>query len=317
MDRREIIDEIRAIVNADELNDLRQSTTAAMNNQLSGLSEGFRNEISRIQNSNKPIGLRLLDEFSSDLTRQFDSLNPHERGLFAKKIVMSRLIKLPDRLENSTISADIISEYAVAARYISSSLIKETDEYYGNRMESYFDRDIRVCEFLTIPAGAQIVDMRAWIPKSFYKNHGIKENLRCLAFVISRLGGRGPLFRIHTDTRNLTKFNENGWNECYLRIAQIFEQMPEVKGVVGTSWFYDPQLLTISPKLKYLQVVPISAGAFLRIDGPGEIHTERAITRSPTRRKLYEEGTYQPVCATLVWTRSSLIKWSKKYKAKK
>ena len=126
-----------------------------------------------------------------------------------------------------------------------------------------------------------------------------------------RLGGRGPLFRMHLDSRHLEEFNLLGRNQCFARIAELLEAMPGVRGLVGTSWFYDPQLERISPHLHYLRKVPMDGGAFLRIDGPGEIHTQRATARSETRRRLYEEGKYSPVCATVVWPRKDLLAWSR------
>ena len=114
-----------------------------------------------------------------------------------------------------------------------------------------------------------------------------------------RLGGRGPLFRMHLDSRHVEELNLLGRNQCFARIAELLEAMPGVRGLVGTSWFYDPQLERISPHLHYLRKVPMDGGAFLRIDGPGEIHTQRATARSETRRRLYEEGKYSPVCATV------------------
>ncbi len=82
--------------------------------------------------------------------------------------------------------------------------------------------------------------------------------------------------------------------------------------MVGTSWFYDPALPAISPRLAYLQQRPLEAGAFLVRHGRGAIYTERATLTSETRRKLYEEGKYLPVCFSLVWPRDALIAWAER-----
>lgn len=312
MKRNEIIAQIRGLVREPGFESARQDLSVVIGDQLGRLLGDFRDQLARIRATNSPLGLRITDALSGETITQFDALDPVARGRVAKKLVMDSLFELPSRLAQTSLPAEILGQYLIAAKYIRASTLEQEDSSYGDRSESYFDRDLRVCELLTYPAGAQVLDLRVWIPKSFYRNLGIKENLRCMTFVIIKLGGRGPLLRIHTDTRNLIDFNEEGWNQCYVRIANLLEQMPEVRGMVGTSWFYDPQLLHISPKLSYLQTVPLSAGAFLRVDGPGEIHTQRAIARSPTRRSLYEEGRYLPVCATLVWPRKSIIEWSKR-----
>ena len=86
-----------------------------------------------------------------------------------------------------------------------------------------------------------------------------------------------------------------------------------IRGYVVTSWLRDPQLLSISPHLSYLQLRPIERGAFSLKHGPGPIHTERAISNSFPRRRLYNEGKYLPNCYSIIWPRNSMIKWAQSH----
>ncbi len=264
-----------------------------------------------LQSRNDQLPLYLLDALPPKYLLELDALPAEERGILAKEIVSLQLDALGERLLESTLPVAIIDLYVTTVGYIARSIMNDDDAEYGALRSSYFDRDLRTATGFSVPVGSQIVDMRVWAPATLYRYKGLKENLRILSFVKFRLGGLGPLVRIHVDPRNLSEFNEAGRNQCYAHIAQLMMAMPEIRGMIGTSWFYDPQLQAISPRLAYLAGVPLQNGALLRIDGAGEIHTQRATARSPTRRRLVEEGKYKPVCSTLIWPRKKMIKWAR------
>ena len=77
------------------------------------------------------------------------------------------------------------------------------------------------------------------------------------------------------------------------------------KGFCGASWFYDPQLENISPRLVYLAADPIAGGA--ERFHLGEDHTGSALSKSNTRVKFYDQGKYLPQSYLLVWYRKSMI----------
>jgi hypothetical protein len=78
----------------------------------------------------------------------------------------------------------------------------------------------------------------------------------------------------------------------------------------GGSWFYDPKVKEISPRLRYLQDVPVAGGARLFRTGPSEGCTNDALSTSPTRKNLFNEGLYQPCGYALVWDRASQRRWA-------
>ena len=80
--------------------------------------------------------------------------------------------------------------------------------------------------------------------------------------------------------------------------------------MIGSSWFYDPPLETISPRLAYLRLNPLKGGAFIIHQGPAPIHSERASASSPTRKALIESGEYTPSSWLVAWPRATLIPWA-------
>jgi hypothetical protein len=302
-----IIDDIVAELNSEGFLAKREDFKAKLGHQFESFFREMDLAIAKLQSSDSALPYFLHEALPGVLITQLNELLPDVKSMVATELVSRYLTRLPASLEKSALPLSIIEQYPTAVRYIISSIVRDPDGSYGS-----FNRDLRLASGFTVPAGAEVVDFWCWLPTNFYRKKGLKENLRCLSFVMLRLGGRGPLFRMHLDSRHLEEFNQVGRNRCFARIAELLEAMPGVRGLVGTSWFYDPQLERISPNLHYLRKVPMDGGAFLRIDGPGEIHTQRATARSQTRRRLYEEGKYSPVCCTLVWPRKDILAWSKR-----
>ena len=175
-------------------------------------------------------------------------------------------------------------------------------------------KDLAMVRGIAFPAGAQIVEQRS--------GYGIKQGLRgkpidVLRFLSLTLwqGGPNGYYEIHTHTPDLSEFTEHGWNQCYCRIAQMLRKNPHVKGIVGGSWFYDPALKDISPRLMYLQKIPLDNGA--RCFFVGEDTSGNAIHKSETRLKLYQQGKYVPKSHLLIWPRKAMIKWSEDYLSEK
>ena len=124
-----------------------------------------------------------------------------------------------------------------------------------------------------------------------------------------------PWLEVHTESRDLSDFNEAGWDRAWATAAEILKTRPHMAGMLGSSWFYDPPLETVSPRLAYLRLNPLQHGAFMVHQGPGEIHTERAATSSPTRKALIEEGKYTARSWIMAWPRAALIRWADARKA--
>lgn len=159
-------------------------------------------------------------------------------------------------------------------------------------------------------AAAQLVDFRTGIGRSMLTRSGVR-GLPGRLSVFAKLGGFKPLFEIHTHLSYLDEFNEEGWNECYRCCADLYAVHPKVLGMQGGSWFYDPALADISPRLGYLRDVPQQGGAWLLFTSSGEQSVHDATSTSPTRKKLYDEGKYQPKNYTLIWSRATQLNWAK------
>lgn len=161
-------------------------------------------------------------------------------------------------------------------------------------------------------AGAQLVDFRCGVPRSIIWRGGLTRILRTAGALV-RAGGFRPYFQIHTHDFMLDKFNPAGWDTCYICCAELYAIHPAVLGMFGSSWFYDPQLDSVSPRLGYLREIPVKGGAHLFLWEHGGQALHNALSTSPTRRKLHEEGRYFPASFMLMWPRKQQIAWARAF----
>lgn len=178
--------------------------------------------------------------------------------------------------------------------------------------DDLFHKEFGIATLRLYVAGAQLVDFRCGIPRSILFKGGMSALPKNVA-AIAHLGGFRKYFQLHTHTFMLDSFNEKGWNECYLSCADLYELHPEVLGMYGSSWFYDPALDAISPRLSYLRTTPMAGGAELFFVGEGDGAKANSLSTSPTRRKLYEEGKYSPKNYLMAWGKAKQIAWAKNH----
>ena len=237
------------------------------------------------------------------------------QNLFRRSIIAKLALGLPKIVEQKGLPDSILVLYPKAFDRLSNHLKNNVNDPY-ELSDDFFRKDISFVSGISIPCGAQVVD-----PKSYFLYRSVGRaflrsgNLKALGRFF-RIGGTGPWFGIHTESRYLDDFNEPGWDACYLRIADLLERNPSIRGMKGTSWFYDPQLISISPHLSYLQKRPLERGAFMIRHGTNSVDIELSTLTSKTRRSLYKEGKYIPVSYTLLWPRRDLISWAESYRSK-
>lgn len=176
----------------------------------------------------------------------------------------------------------------------------------------FWAKDVRFALALSVPgARSQVIDLSSPFGPGQTVRHALQG--RGLAAPLNWLRCKGwrPWLEVHTESRHLDDFNEEGWNRAWATAAAICERNPELAGMIGSSWFYDPPLTEISPRLAHLRLNPLRGGAFMVHQGPGEIHSERAAAASPTRKALIESGRYTPRSWLMAWPRDSLIAWAR------
>lgn len=175
----------------------------------------------------------------------------------------------------------------------------------------FWAKDVRLSLALSVPgARTQMIDLSSPMGPGQVLRHAREGWGWSVIPAYAAAQAWKPWLEVHTESRELSDFNEAGWDRAWATAAEILKTRPDMAGMLGSSWFYDPPLETISPRLAYLRLNPLKHGAFMVHQGPGEIHTERAATSSPTRKALIEEGKYTARSWIMAWPRAALIRWA-------
>jgi hypothetical protein len=235
---------------------------------------------------------------------------PPETLLSINKFIVADLaLRLPQTLAERDLPEEVLALYPTATERILAYLRDVADPQYRYPHDS-FSKDLRLASGFSVPCGAQDVDLRSIIGYRASSRYLLSNpSLRHIGSVL-RSGQIVPWFRIHTDSRYLDDFNEPGWDACYRRIAALLRRHPEVFGMAGTSWFFDPQLEQVSPRLSYLRSRPVERGAYVVRNGTKAFDIQSATAKSESRRRLYEAGKYIPVSYTVLWPREKLLTWA-------
>lgn len=220
----------------------------------------------------------------------------------------SLLAGVRDRCAARNVPASVAVECARQGRRILAALEAAPDAAVSLRNDA-FQKDLAICLGEALPCVAQVVERHSGIPRRMLLSTDMGRTARLLA-LLARQRHLRPYYEIHTHTPMLDGFNKAGWDRCYMLIADLMRADPGCLGIVGASWFYDPVVTDISPRLAYLRDVPARGGAFFLRVGASAKDADLATSTSDTRRKLYEQGKYVPASYMLVWQREDILSWS-------
>jgi len=215
------------------------------------------------------------------------------------------------RLGEQDFPGDILSLYKNWFGRVIKDLDSMPDAYFSEERDSFL-KDISVCGLRMIPiGGAWTVDLgqvskRALLAGGWLKLPGN------IAFHCVRQCGFAPYYVIHTFFRYIPRFLPGEMEKAYLRIAGLLKRNPGIKGIHRSSWFLDPRMDEVSPRMSFLRQVPAANGARLYRIGTDDMDIQSATSNSPERKKLYAEGKYRPECWGYVWPREAVIAWAER-----
>ncbi len=232
-----------------------------------------------------------------------DGLGDEERQAFVYGFLLWQMARFPDRFARSRLPGEFLLHYGDCFHRVMDGI--EAGSFPVKLGLDLFEKDLALTRLVLIPAMAQLLyphsgvplrPLLAWGPKGWF-------------YVQGRCGGRRPFVEGHThDPMAGDYFNAAGWSEAYRLIALLVRSLPHLRGHVGYSWFYDPLLEELSPRLGYLRHVPVSQGARLMPMDADEDSAGLATATSPSRRAAYEAGSYLPRRYGLIWSRADLLK---------
>jgi hypothetical protein len=229
-----------------------------------------------------------------------------------QNLILLRLIERFEKRNRSNTYPDSIREcFGNSFRRIIESIADPEFILYRTENDILL-KDLGLCREKIFPAGARVVAPDSGFHRSLMFRKGISQAYGVIRLLLES-GGNTHWYRTHTHLSELDEFNPKGWNDCCLRLADMLALNPGIRGLCGGSWFYDPALEYISPRLTYLRSVPQDNGAYVfysNIDINGG-----ALSKSDTRKQAYENGEYLPKSYSVIWPRRRLLDWAASVRA--
>lgn len=148
------------------------------------------------------------------------------------------------------------------------------------------------------------------VSRSYIAQVSPRHLAQTLAFVVRRMRGLGPVFFSHLNPRRATpSLREDDANRSYYRMARSLELQPSIRGFAACSWFRSPGTHRVSPHLAWLSQVFRDNGGLVVESGLAEADCG-VLSRSETRRRLYESGKFTPTRGLVLWPRDAMIAWA-------
>lgn len=161
-------------------------------------------------------------------------------------------------------------------------------------------KDLGVVRLRLVPCVSHLLYLHSGVPRRVLFRHP------SLLGPVLRMGGVRPVVENHVHPLMLDHFNEEGRERCYELIGELLRERGELRGLMGASWYYDPHLGRVTPRLAYLHDVPARNGASV-VPAEREGADSGALARSAHRRALYETGKYQPHNYLMLWPRDDIL----------
>lgn len=237
-----------------------------------------------IQSAASPAAQRVLDLVLIELVRQFESL-------FVKAGLPDSL--LPYYQEN-------------IARILQRAC--QPEAWTRSSRDDIFLKDLGILRMWLIPCASHLVFRNSGVPRSLVLRQRPDRMLRALTFFGLNSRGFSPFLENHVHPQMLEHFTPEGRKRCYALVAELLQRWPESRGLMGLSWYYDPVVGTISPRLAYLHNVPERGGALFLPAGSSPDVVSGATSTSETRKKLFEAGKYLPTRYLMAWSKRDLLR---------
>ncbi|WP_213999923.1 hypothetical protein [Arsukibacterium sp.] len=173
-----------------------------------------------------------------------------------------------------------------------------------------FLKDIGLLTGALLPCAERVVEPFSAIQRSLLYTHGITQ---AVGFVRALIAARGnkPVCRLHIHLSEISQLTASGWRLTCQQLGELLLLNPQLKGVVGACWFYDPAIATVSPKLAFIsELLNEMQASWFYSHAEGE--KSGAFSRSESRKQAYEAGQYQPKNYVIFIPRKRLLAWHKR-----
>lgn len=238
--------------------------------------------------------------------RAMDDYTP---GIAAKYVLVQAILAAAPRVPELAVDASIKRLFLAVYTRFAASRSAWADDFGAGHWE--LREAIQLVSLRRFPAG-----QHDWEASRVPLSAPLRLNplsLPAFAATIAGMGGVGPVASLHLSPWRPDKLSLQRAEtlRSYYRIARSMERQPQLRGLLGASWFYSEVVGHVSPHLAWLRDDLLQAGAFV-----GEMEPARAkdgFMTSPRRRQLYQDGRFRPRMTLVLWPRRAMLAWAQRH----
>jgi hypothetical protein len=145
--------------------------------------------------------------------------------------------------------------------------------------------------------GARLLGLEPWLERV---GHALQE----------RRQAHGNYLVVHTAHQYRRWFSERHQATAFRNVAALLSGDASLEGLYRKSWFLDPQVSVMDPRMGFL-LQPLEFGAQYARVGPISVEDQQQILAfSAARRAQYAEESYDPEVWAYLWRREDLLAWA-------
>ncbi|TRO83362.1 hypothetical protein [Trichloromonas acetexigens] len=148
----------------------------------------------------------------------------------------------------------------------------------------------------------------AGIPRSIFFDLKGWDKVSAFKYILFRVKGFSPLLELHLPKLENARFSADLYYDDCLLTSYVLHRNKHIKGTMQMGWYIDPVLKEISPHLGEIGELARKFGSLVLCVGADDAAVLDATMKSTKRRKLYEEGLYQPKRFLRLWSRTDVFK---------
>jgi hypothetical protein len=220
--------------------------------------------------------------------------------------LLDQLDQLERRLALNDIPAALWPQYGKSIDRLLRQAAKPL-HWKGGTDGDLFHKDLAIVLARLVPCASHVIYRSSGVPRRSLLRPRNLVDPNVWRMLVAEKGRLAPVLENHVHPGMLDEFNEAGRAACFRLVTVLLRHWGESHGLMGTSWYYDEAVASVSPRLAYLRRVPERYGAIFLDAETGEDAIQSAISASRHRRSLYEAGLYRPRNATMFWRRADML----------
>lgn len=246
-----------------------------------------------------------IERLWSNIQKNFES---NGFDAFQRATLLALINKFEERCDKGKYPSAVLERYFLSFERIIASTADPNFTHYRT-INDVLLKDLGLCRQNLFPAGnGQIIESDSGFHRALLYRADFSQAAQFVRLMVTS-GGHRHWYQIHTHSSELQAFTPKGRINCYLVVAEMLSRNDKVRGLWGGSWYYDPVIAGISPRLAYLRQIAQENGAFFFYSHDDDAYSG-ALSKSQTRQKAYKKGDYIPKVYTMIWPRKHLLSWA-------